>query len=302
MNIGLYDIDLNHSPYARPNLELMKIYNFHYARGDKVILMKPYDSPLRFSQVFYFKESTIDIPRKLKLNPLDKNLYGQGFFGKFTPLPPPYIDSPPDPIIYLSRFEKYKGIKWEKFSSGSIIRFENKDFSGMKKSKNMFIVDKDFCHLEGAEDFWLENENYNITFFYPLTLNTIEDYNRFDRFSQITSRDFIVNFKVTSDLLKEMDKFKYCLKLDIYDELTLMKIFLFLKFYNIKVKPYFFIDPMSFQDILSNWYLSGSKESLYDYCKTYAPAFIKTIISMPDNLRLLAKTSPFSTSNSKLVF
>ncbi len=302
MNIGLYDIDLNHTAFAKPNLELMKVYNFHQSRGDKVTLMKPYEKPLRFSQVFYFKESQNNIPKGLKLNALNKNLYGEGFFGKFTPLPPPYDGSRPDPYIYLSRFDKYKNIKWNQFVDGSIIRFENKDFTGLKDSKFMYIVDRDFCHLEGAADFWLENKQNHIIFFHALDLNTIEDYNKFYRFSSITSRNFMVNFKVTPELLREMNGFKYQLKLDLYDELTLMKIFLFLKFNDIKIKLWSFADPNSFQDTLGAWYLCKSTESFCDYCKTNSPPLAKKIISMPDDLRLLAKTNPLSQVNSKLVF
>ena len=55
-SIYLYDIDLLHSTrFAPPNLELMKVFNYHYQRGDIVKMGMPKENDLgRYNQIIYF--------------------------------------------------------------------------------------------------------------------------------------------------------------------------------------------------------------------------------------------------------
>ena len=58
-SIYLYDIDLLHSTrFAPPNLELMKVFNYHYQRGDIVKMGMPKENDLgRYNQIIYFKNN-----------------------------------------------------------------------------------------------------------------------------------------------------------------------------------------------------------------------------------------------------
>lgn len=302
MNIGIYDIDLCHNPSPKPNLELMKVYHFHQLAGDKVTLMKPYELPTRFSHVYYFKESALPIPIGLKIRPNNKTTYGEGFYGKFTSLPHPYDKIAPDPYVYLSRFNKYKGIKWEHFVEGSIIRFENQDFTGIKDNPHMFIVDKNFCRLPDADAFWLEVKQKKLHFLYALTIDNIEMFHKFERFSLITPRDFVITFKLTPDLLQEMNNQKIIIGLEPYNQTELTKLFLYMKHNNIKVNLSPFIDLNSYQGILKQWYASRTTDSLYDFCRINNLSFTKQIMNMSDELRLFAKTKVDSTSLDRLDF
>ena len=67
--IGLYDIELWHRGKVMPNLELMKIYNYHYNKGDKVVMMRPNENEGRFNQIIYFKDNpNTQIPKTLHLS------------------------------------------------------------------------------------------------------------------------------------------------------------------------------------------------------------------------------------------
>ena len=66
--IGLYDTDLFHYQKHHPNLELMKIYNYHNKKGDKVLMMRPGDEEGRF---IYGK---------------NKEIYGYGFVKSYFPI------------------------------------------------------------------------------------------------------------------------------------------------------------------------------------------------------------------------
>lgn len=102
MVVGLYDLDLRHSQMSWPNLELMKIFNYHNQNGDKVILMKKTDNEGRFNSIIYFKDNKkLHIPMGINVIGKNKKIYGEGFFNAFSSLPEKYLDSPPNPMIYL---------------------------------------------------------------------------------------------------------------------------------------------------------------------------------------------------------
>lgn len=54
--LGLYDIDLWHRGKSAPNLELMKLYNYHKKKGDIVLMMRPGEDEGRFNRIIYFKD------------------------------------------------------------------------------------------------------------------------------------------------------------------------------------------------------------------------------------------------------
>ena len=87
MIIGLYDIDFHHSSVHFPNLELMKIYNYHYQKGDKVIFMTPKTDKGRFNEIVYFKELVnTKIPKTIDIDMTKDHVYGYGFYKHYTPI------------------------------------------------------------------------------------------------------------------------------------------------------------------------------------------------------------------------
>jgi len=119
-------------------------------------------------------------------------------------LPEKYSISPPDPIVYLTVCNKFKTIKWNNFIRSSIVRFSNNDMTGYKpEAKDLYIVDRDFCALEGAADFLLEYKQKTIHFFHTLRITSIEDYNLFSRFTLILSKPLFIDFKFNKEFLLE---------------------------------------------------------------------------------------------------
>ena len=179
-SIGLYDMDLLHSSKAWPNLELMKVYNYFHKQGDQVVLMGKKEDEGRYNKIIYFKDSkNLKIPQGVNVVGRNKQIYGEGFFNTFSPLPEKYSTSPPDPMVYLTVCSKFKTIKWNTFSNSSIIRYSNMDMTGYKEnSQNLYIVDRNFCQLDGAADFLLEYKQKNIYFFHTLRIQSIEDYEK----------------------------------------------------------------------------------------------------------------------------
>lgn len=204
-SIGLYDLDLLHSPKSWPNLELMKVYNYFHKQGDQVILMNKKEDEGRYNKIIYFKDNKkLQIPKGINVIGRNKQIYGEGFFNTFSPLPEKYSISPPDPIVYLTVCNKFKTIKWNNFIRSSIVRFSNNDMTGYKpEAKDLYIVDRDFCALEGAADFLLEYKQKTIHFFHTLRITSIEDYNLFSRFTLILSKPLFIDFKFNKEFLLE---------------------------------------------------------------------------------------------------
>ena len=150
-SICLYDIDFLHgNSYSFPNFELMKVFNYHYQKGNIVILGKKNEDFGRFNQVIFFKQSeNLLIPKNLKLYGEKNQIYGYGFYGKFKELKEEYQNIPPNFLIYDIVEDKIKNIKsYNKLKKSSIIRLENNDMSFFfSERNNIYIVDPFFSFL-----------------------------------------------------------------------------------------------------------------------------------------------------------
>lgn len=100
--IGLYSLDLWHrTNKAMPNLELMKIYNYHFTHNDIVMMMRPGEDEGRFSKIIYFKDNpNFSIPRNVSVSGPNKEICGYGFYKKFFPIDNIYANEPPSYYPY----------------------------------------------------------------------------------------------------------------------------------------------------------------------------------------------------------
>lgn len=186
-----------------PNLELMKVYNYHYQNNDLVTLLKPKDDTSRFSKIIYFKDSpNSTIPKKCVSN--DKtSIYGQGFYNYFEPLDKKYSGSPPSFLPYDLVSDKIIGVDYNHLKRSSIIRLENQDFTGFdEKLLGIYIVDQDFCRLD-YESFLREFHNHNFFFYYAPICHTIEQFDKIKKFFNIMRERVRIEFQYNGDFVKE---------------------------------------------------------------------------------------------------
>lgn len=210
--IGLYDIDLWHGKKPVPNLELMKIYNYYYKKGDRVVMLKPEDDITPFSHIFYFKEKTNTIIKNsLDLSNEKCSILGTGFYGKTPCLKPEIHCLPPayEPYdIYSYKLKVSKG--YDVFKRSSLVRVETNDYAGFNKdNKNIYIADSNFLYSAGAESFLQENKNHNFLFFNPLLAKDRETALLFSRYSILFNRDIVIDFPFDKEFFLENIKEKF---------------------------------------------------------------------------------------------
>ena len=299
-SIGLYDMDLLHSSKAWPNLELMKVYNYFHKQGDQIILMKKKEDEGRYNKIIYFKDSkNLKIPQGVNVIGKNKQIYGEGFFNIFSSLPEQYLNSPPDPMIYLEKQDKFKGLKWNKFIQSSIIRFSNNDMTGYKpNAKQIYIVDRGFCQLDGAIDFLLDNKQKDLFFFHSLKINSPEEYEQFQRFTLIVNNPLLINFKFNKVFLLENSDEK--LHFNVYSpfdneskleyKIRIVKLAIFTKNTNIKI-PCNFIYGEKDMEFILRWLAAPAQQSYAEYYKGNKEA-ISQMNKQPTEIRLLLKTNP----------
>lgn len=309
MVIGLYDIDLLHSPKSWPNLELMKVYNYFHKQGDQVILMNRKEDEGRYNKIIYFKDSkNLQIPQGVNVIGKNKQIYGEGFFNAFSPLPKKYSSSPPDPMVYLTVCNKFKTIKWNNFINSSIVRFSNNDMTGYKPiSKNMFIVDRNFCQLDGAADFILEHKNKNIYFFHTLRIESVEDYELFKRFTLILSKPLFIDFKFNKGFL--LENINEQLHFNVYSpqkgesdkdfKLRIIKMGLIMKNKNAKLIYNQIFIKDRFQEYIVKWIAAPAQSTYAQYYKDNKEA-LSFMNNAPTEIRLLLKTNP-QTVNIEII-
>ena len=200
---GLYDLDLWHCPKHYPNLELMKIYNYHYSKGDKVLMVRPGDDTGRFNKVIYFKENSVFlIPKSVNVYGKNKEIYGYGFTKMYFPLDEKYHNVPPLYNLYDLFSEKFNRSNYTLMRNNSFIRFENKDFSDFKKDcKHIFIADHNFCYLPEADLFRKEYKDYKFNYLRRLEIRDKETFYKFRGFND--NRKYFINFRFDEDFLLE---------------------------------------------------------------------------------------------------
>lgn len=314
-SICLYDIDFWHGQnFSPPNLELMKVFNYYYKKGDLIKFGKPKENFDRYNQTIFFKSNpNTKIPKALNLAGEDKQIYGFGFFKEFSPLADKFSKIEPNYLPYDLEEDKIKNIKlYNHIKKNSLIRVENKDFSDFKKDCNtIYIADYDFLNLSNADDFIKQfKRDYNIKFLYPLITNNVEQFEKFFSIAIISNRRLVVNFKFTKDFFKKYyyeniffsaEPFECETNPSIYLQ-RILKMLLWAKneqksisftsktFNKIELKE----KPLlSLSDYIYKWGYIKSDISCYDYLISVMDRdFLENLIANKRNLRLLLKQSP----------
>lgn len=314
-SICLYDIDFWHNQnFSPPNLELMKVFNFYYKRGDLIKFGKPKENFDRYNQTIFFKSNpNTRIPKTLNLAGEDKQIYGFGFFRKFNSLADKFTTIEPNYLPYDLEENKIKNMKlYNHIKKNSLVRVENEDFSDFKKnSKTIYVTDYDFLNLNNADDFIKKfKKNYNINFLYPLVANSVEQFEKFFSIAIISNRRLIVNFMFTKEFFKKYyyenilfiaDPFECEINPSVYLQ-RIIKMFLWAKkeqksisfapktFNKIEIKE----KPLlSLSDHIYKWGYIKNDISCYDYLISIInKESVDNLIANKRNLRLLLKQNP----------
>lgn len=311
MTIGFYDIDLWHRGKAAPNLELMKMYNYHLKNNDIPIMMKPNEDEGRFSKIIYFKDNpNITIPKTLSLYGENKEIYGYGFFNKFYPLEEKYCDVPPSYFPYDPYTRKISVKNYDLMKTSSYIRLENKDFSDFKKDRtHIFIADRNFCYLKDSADFLQEYKNYRFDFIHRLEIKDNETFRKIIPYSSLINRRLFINYKISGDLFKQ-----YYDDRIIFDwinpfegetkEKQIARIISMILYYKITNTPVLMEYIDSKDPFLKNiliWGISKNQKSCYDFYIDNK-RILKTIEAAPSQIRLLLKSNPKKLKQSDINF
>jgi hypothetical protein len=321
-SICLYDIDLLHSSgFAPPNLELMKIFNYHNQLGDIVKMAMPNEDFGRYNQIIYFKQSLKQkIPKNLQLSGENIQIYGYGFYKKITPLKNEIALTPPSYLPYYGKIEeKIKNIRqFRMIEKNSIIRVENNDFTGFKENcNNIYVADENFLYSFGAEDFINEYKlKYNIKFLHALVAKDEKTFEKFFSVAIRSGRQMVIDFQFSLDFFK---KYYYENVLfssnrndnEIVEDFLcrIVKMILFAKNEQkiIRFSPITYskteltLYPLLtlWKDLIS-WSRDCSQDSFYNFYKNNRDIYkLDDMLNKSKNLRLIMKQNPktFDTQN-----
>ena len=308
--IGLYDLDMWHCSKRFPNLELMKVYNYHYNKGDKVLMVRPGDDTGRFNRIMYFKENpTFLVPKTVNIYGKNKELYGYGFAKTLFPIDDIYHNVPPLYNLYDLFSEKFAKSTYTLMKNNSFIRFENKDFSDFKKDrKHIFIADHDFCYLPEADLFRKEYKNYKFDYLRRLEIKDKETFYKFKGFND--NRRYFINFRFDEDfLLENYNQFITLNWSDRYENekesqylLRIAALVLFYKMKNqypdIKIKN---INSDNLQRDILYWGSNFNQLSFEEFYKDNKKVTGRMLVA-PTDVRLLLKTNPKKINSSDIDF
>lgn len=207
-SICLYDIDFHHSQgFSPPNLELMKVFNYYYQNNDIVCFGRPGEDLRRYNQIIYFKANpNTKIPKSIELSGENIQIYGYGFFRRFTPLKEKFQRYWLNYLPYDIEEDKIKKPKiYESIKKNSLIRVENRDFSDLKDdTKILYVADYDFPRLKDSVDFLRQfNKQFKIIFLYPLVINDEETFRKIYPLLDLTTRRPVINFKFSKDFFQQ---------------------------------------------------------------------------------------------------
>lgn len=298
---GFYDIDLFHTCGAKkPNFQLMKVYNYHYQANELVTMCNPADKDLgRFTHLLYFKDKINNNYGTHNLKDPTKKIitFGYGFYKQEIPLLSKYSDVPPSLIPYDKFYEKFNTAAYEKMKQSSFIHFCMRDFTGFNKNfKNIYIVDHNIAQDKEADDFFHEYHNYNFYFYHTPVCNSIEEYERMEKFENLFRIAIKINFKYDKDfVLKYKNKPFYPIKMENENEeesiIRLLKTILIIKSLGLRINfPPHSADKLV-QIILDYAYKAPPYQSCYEYYYGNKVA-IKLITQQESEIRLLLKTNP----------
>lgn len=324
-SICLYDIDFYHSSgFSPPNLELMKIFNYYNKKGDLIKFGKPKENFDRYNQIIFFKSNPkTKIPKTLSLTGENKQIYGYGFFKKFSPLANKFASLTPDYTPYNLNKSKIKNIKlYNQIENGSLIRVENEDFSDFNQDKpNIYIYDYDFMSLKNAEEFLLKyKRKYKINFLYPLIANNEDTFKKFFSVANDSNRRIIVNFIFSKEFFQKYYYENILFNSELLDSekdysIHLQRIlkmilwakkdqkpinFTFNNYSSLELKKH---PILKLWQHIYHWNLMKTTETCYNYIlKTIGNAQLENLTNSDKNLRLLLKQNPLSFNTKDIDF
>ena len=204
---GLYDCEMWHRGKTMPNLELMKIYNYHYSRGEIVRLLRPGDNTSTYTKVIYFKETDTELPKSLEVYGDNKEFYGYGFYKCFIPLNEIYRDTPPSYTIYEPYEDKFKLSYSRYFRKSSFVRIENEDYSGYKPSSTyIFASDHNALALPNIEDFLQSYKKHNIYFSRGANTHNIEELKFIYPYRDVIRNKIVIRCKPTEEMIVNFNR------------------------------------------------------------------------------------------------
>lgn len=324
-SICVYDIDLLHGKTFAPCLELMKVYNYYYSRGDMIVMGKKGENFDRFNQVYFFKETlSTQIPQSLNLIGENKSIHGYGFYGKNTELREEILPLPPSFLCYdiMPETKKYKD--YEKLKRNSIVRIENNDFSGFNPNAlAIYVADNNFLYLSAAKNFLNEySSKYRIEFLRGLNAYDEEIVEKYYYATQRGKRNIQIRFPFSYDFFKKwyMEQIFFPFEQTEYDKgamKSFRRIILMIlaakgldrgrlklnqPSYSTKEKkdyPFLQLAPMVYK-----WNNSSEKCSFYDFIKSdfVTRKIFEETLSNIAPLRILLKQSPLTFNTEYIDF
>lgn len=313
-SIGLYDIDFNHSSKFSINLELMKVFNYYYSKGNIVRLINKGENMDKYNKIIFFKQNpSCAIPKGLDFCGDKKIIHGYGFFNSFTPLKEEIAETPPDFMIYDVNSNRIKDIAlYNKIKNNSLIRIENNDFTYFnEKATNIFIVDYNFLNLSQSESFLKEHKKYSINFLWPLIAKNEQSIQIFFQYVYNSNRRLIIDFKFTYDFFMKYyyEPIVFQMKETTYDKNTqsffkrFIKMILISKNENKPINLHL-INPTLIQkkdnklyniySLIGKWGLNKTQESFYDFIKDNKKDYdnVENTLANNTEIRLLLKQNP----------
>ena len=318
-SICLYDIDfLYSSSYSFPNFELMKVFNYHYKKGNIVVLGKKNEDFGRFNQVIFFKQSEVlSIPKHLKLYGEKNQIYGYGFYGRFKELKEEYQNIPPNFLIYDIVEDKIKNIKtYNKLKTSSIIRLENNDMSFFfPERKNIYIVDENIMAAPQSIEIIKEyKKKYNVNFYHSIRAKDENNIKDLFFISQNSNRRLVLDFDISLDIFKQyynepvVFNFKHKFDKDVCKFLFNFIILILyskannISFYcnniyinSIDMKQY---PILNLWDDIIKWKNDKQNHSFYSYCINNGKTkMFDKYLNHNNDFRLLLKSKPDNYTN-----
>lgn len=307
---GLYDIDLWHYIHSYPNLELMKIFNYHYNNGDMIRLMRPKEDEGRYSKIYCFKDFLkATVPKELVLTDPKKEIIGEGFYGNFYPLEDKYKDVKPNYLCYEPYLEKFKTSIFKIFKSSSYVRFENMDMSDYSKDKpKLVIADRDFVEKPDADYFLKTYLKDNFYCKHPIIFRNEAIFLKFYRFYPLSTKQYYIEFPITKEFLEEYWQPNFHINLNSQKDnrtendilMSAAALIIFVKVKRNYYQMFFKSHQNKKLKLLEDWSRNtDNSKSFYSYCdgNKEMQSYIE---NAPTKLRFILKLAPNKLESSNI--
>lgn len=310
MIVGLYDVDLWHSPRRFPNLELMKTYSYYYKNNTQVIMMNPQTDEGRFNKIIYFKDKPFtDIPLELSLSGENKQRFGYGFYGEDSTLPPEIQQVEPTFLPYDSYSNRLLTKDYEKLRRSSIIRLSTNDFTGMNDYRLCFVVDRNPAANPQIFQLFKDYPQKKFQFFESLKIYSEEEIEPFKPyFKQLNSR-LILKYNYSPEFFAaycdEYDKYIFDTSLrpeesnEHYLE-RIVKMTLLMKKKKLQTSFSFAALHDEMSQAIRKWTLDLTQLSFQDFYAGQPEE--RYVFTAPASLRILLKKKPLSTRSQDIDF